>query len=206
MSRNRRRGASTSAAIEDAALELALERGYEKVTVGDICAQVGISQRAFFNHFPTKDDALLGRDLPKVDEKAARRFVISDAPLLTDAISLITQDFTVFDEEGIRQRMRVIASSPSLMARQMERIGAVEEELVEIILLRVCHQDPTLSVEDATAQATMTAHLLAGIFRFISSQAIHERDLASRIEYAKHALEMVLTASTPQANPILSPE
>ena len=71
------RAAATKTAIEDAALDLALERGYEQVTVDMICEQVGVTQRTFFNHFPTKDDALLGRDLPQIDERAARQFIIA---------------------------------------------------------------------------------------------------------------------------------
>ncbi|MDN6246172.1 MAG: TetR/AcrR family transcriptional regulator, partial [Corynebacterium casei] len=39
------RAEATKTAIEAAALDLALERGYEQVTVDMICEQVGVTQR-----------------------------------------------------------------------------------------------------------------------------------------------------------------
>lgn len=49
-----RRRRQTSADIRDAAVRLTLERGFDKVTVDEICAEAGISTRTFFNYFPNK--------------------------------------------------------------------------------------------------------------------------------------------------------
>ena len=38
--------------VERAALELVIERGYDGVTVEDICARAEISKKTFFNYFP----------------------------------------------------------------------------------------------------------------------------------------------------------
>lgn len=45
--------------IAEAALALAEERGWAQVTVSDLATEVGISRRAFFTHFATKDDAVV---------------------------------------------------------------------------------------------------------------------------------------------------
>lgn len=49
-----RRRRQTSADIRDAAVRLTLERGFDKVTVDEICAEAGVSTRTFFNYFPNK--------------------------------------------------------------------------------------------------------------------------------------------------------
>lgn len=48
-------------AVERAALELVIERGYDGVTVEDICARAEISKKTFFNYFPSKASAIRGR-------------------------------------------------------------------------------------------------------------------------------------------------
>ncbi|MGH3443318.1 MAG: TetR/AcrR family transcriptional regulator [Nitriliruptorales bacterium] len=41
--------------LEDAAVRLFLERGYDRTTVADIAAAAGVTERTFFHHFPSKD-------------------------------------------------------------------------------------------------------------------------------------------------------
>src|SRR6201998_1412049 len=53
-----RRRRQTSADIRNAAVRLALERGFDKVTIEEICAEAGISSRTFFNYFPNKEAAI----------------------------------------------------------------------------------------------------------------------------------------------------
>ncbi|MFI6213049.1 TetR family transcriptional regulator [Nocardia brasiliensis] len=53
-----RRRAQTQAEIHSAILELAIEHGYDRVTVDDIAARAGVSPRTFFRYFPTKDSAI----------------------------------------------------------------------------------------------------------------------------------------------------
>jgi AcrR family transcriptional regulator len=53
-----RRRRQTSADIRDAAIQLARERGFDKVTVEAICAEAGVSSRTFFNYFPNKESAI----------------------------------------------------------------------------------------------------------------------------------------------------
>ncbi|MBX5456475.1 MAG: TetR family transcriptional regulator [Thermogemmatispora sp.] len=74
-------------AIEQAALKLFLQRGYEQTSIQDIAETVMISPRTFFRYFPSKEEVLLGptrtvmraglehlRTLPKAqpEDEAAR--------------------------------------------------------------------------------------------------------------------------------------
>lgn len=187
---------ATRAALERSALDLALEHGYDEVTVDMICQAAGISQRTFFNYFPTKDDALLGSNMPSVDEPAARRFVLSDGPLLLDALALISLPATHPGERSMDERMRVIASSPALMAKMMERIGAVEAEMQEIIGLRLEHTHPERSEEERVAESTMITHLIAGLMRFMgTSSRGGGAELSEVIQRTRAILAQVLADS-----------
>ena len=51
-------GAITSKPKEEAALELVLERGYERATVAEITERAGLTKRTFFRHFADKREVL----------------------------------------------------------------------------------------------------------------------------------------------------
>lgn len=55
--------------VERSALELVIERGYDGVTVEDICARSEISKKTFFNYFPSKAAAITGRVDPFPDDE-----------------------------------------------------------------------------------------------------------------------------------------
>src|ERR1700743_2037827 len=53
-----RRRRQTSADIRGAAVRLARQRGFDRVTIDEICVDAGISPRTFFNYFPNKEAAI----------------------------------------------------------------------------------------------------------------------------------------------------
>jgi AcrR family transcriptional regulator len=54
-----RRVARTKAAIEDAFVQLVLERGYERVAVEDISERADLARATFYAHYPNKEAVLL---------------------------------------------------------------------------------------------------------------------------------------------------
>src|ERR1700691_2687560 len=66
-----RRRRQTTADIHDAALRLARQEGFDNVTIEQISAEAGVSQRTFFNYFPTKESAVAYAQLEIPDELAA---------------------------------------------------------------------------------------------------------------------------------------
>ena len=172
---SRRRGvAETSAAIERAAIDLVDEHGYDQVTVDMICHAAGISQRTFFNHFKTKDAALLGTDEPVIDQQAAREFIVSDGPLLAEAAGLVRIEpgSLPADPTLLVRRITAVSQNPALLARQMERLAAIEAELRQILELRL-RQDALrdgadeAELADLPEQAEIITHLLAGLMRYV---------------------------------------
>jgi AcrR family transcriptional regulator len=51
--------ARTTAAIEDAFVQLVLEQGYERVAVDDICDRADLARATFYAHYPNKEAVLL---------------------------------------------------------------------------------------------------------------------------------------------------
>jgi AcrR family transcriptional regulator len=71
-----RRRAETRAATVDVALGLFAERGYDAVTVGDICAAAGIAPRTFFRYFAAKED-LLAEPAREMAERICRYVAVA---------------------------------------------------------------------------------------------------------------------------------
>lgn len=74
--RERKRRA-TRDAIERAAIALVSERGYDNVTVAQICELSSVSQGTFFNYFRTKDAAIVGIGEYDLDADSVRAAMIA---------------------------------------------------------------------------------------------------------------------------------
>jgi AcrR family transcriptional regulator len=76
-SRVQRRVARTRAAIEDAFVQLLLERGYDRVTVEDITDRADLARATFYAHYPNKE-AVLFSVFNRLTEDLVRR--LADQP------------------------------------------------------------------------------------------------------------------------------
>ncbi|MBC7231034.1 MAG: TetR/AcrR family transcriptional regulator [Actinobacteria bacterium] len=65
------KGQQTRQAIFDTAIDLFAKKGYDKVTVDDICTRVGVTKGAFYNHFRSKDQIIL-EEFMRMDEHYVR--------------------------------------------------------------------------------------------------------------------------------------
>jgi AcrR family transcriptional regulator len=61
------KGMQTRQAIFDTAIALFAKKGYDKVTIDDICEKVGVTKGAFYNHFKSKDQIIL-EEFMRMDE------------------------------------------------------------------------------------------------------------------------------------------
>jgi AcrR family transcriptional regulator len=110
------------ARLQEAALALYGERGYEKTTVAEIAERAGLTKRTYFRYFADKREVLFwGSDLLERQMVAA----IEAAPESATALGMIGAALDAaavrFEEvrEFARPRARIIASSPELREREL---------------------------------------------------------------------------------------
>lgn len=157
------RGLATARSIERAAIELAGLHGVDHVTVDEICASVGISQRTFFNHFDTKEDALLGLALPTINEQRVREY-LADATvgILTGALQLI--ELPAEEPALLGARFRVLSTSPALGRRQAERMAPVAGEIEKVVLLKLRSLDSGLDATELDSAARTITAIAGSVF------------------------------------------
>lgn len=136
-----RRRRQTSADIRGAAVRLAQERGWDKVTIEEICVQAGISTRTFFNYFPNKEAAIAygPSDIPP---DLAAEFVASGAaPLPTVLAELITlaahhlRDTPMQREQAVCM-LDLAKTTPAVLAAFLADLERFQTQLTDIVAKR----------------------------------------------------------------------
>lgn len=147
-------GAKTAARIQQAAVDLVLENGVDSTTVEAICKLAGVSERTFFYHFPTKESAIMGIDLPKIDEQKAREFLAAPpGDIFSDALALIPfEPNSELDPTLIFKRVQMVQRHPELFSRHVAKLLSVREEHMELIYLRLRRNSPK-EMPDAEVRA-----------------------------------------------------
>ena len=83
-----RRRLQTELEIQRATLSLAQEQGFDNVTTEAIADRAGISPRTFFNYYPNKEAAAVGRP-PGFPEHAKAVFQAGQGPIRDDLRNLL---------------------------------------------------------------------------------------------------------------------
>jgi len=134
-----RSGADARRRLQQAALELFRERGYEATTTAEIAARAGVTERTFFRHFPDKREALF-------DGEDAFRAALADGVLaapegatpmdaMLSAFRLVEQ--TIENNRPITQpRQAVIAQTPALRERVLTKTAGLTDALSEALSRR----------------------------------------------------------------------
>ncbi|MHB0878148.1 MAG: acyl-CoA-like ligand-binding transcription factor [Anaerolineae bacterium] len=134
-----RKKAQTRRTIQEHALRLFMEKGYEATTVQEIAAAAGVSHMTFFRYFPTKEDVVLSDDYdPMLMALVASR--PADEPAIDTLRHAIGDGFRqiyAVDREALLARTRLIVSTPALRARLWEQQAASEGMLTAAMAARV---------------------------------------------------------------------
>lgn len=89
------KGLRTRQRIFDTALALFAKKGYDKVTVEEICEKVGVTKGAFYNHFKSKDQIIL-ENFMQMDDHYIR--VAQDIAHLESSL----EKLRIFSREAIK--------------------------------------------------------------------------------------------------------
>lgn len=133
----------TRSSLVAGARELTLEKGLSGFTVDQLCEQVGISRRTFFNYFPSKEDAVLGHSDDGSPEELLDDFRESarsepPVPLMDALVSLFCRfgDRMAISREEYRTMSAVLQQEPQLLPKLFTRAEAKSQHLVEVIVQR----------------------------------------------------------------------
>ena len=112
--------------LEEAALELFLEQGYDSTTVDQIAQRAGVSRATFFNYFSSKADVLWCA----VDEEiAALGRDLESGFSLADSLSRSSQRLEGALPPFIASQVGTISAEKEIAAEAGKRIVAVAEKV-----------------------------------------------------------------------------
>jgi AcrR family transcriptional regulator len=112
----------TAADLEEAALQLFCEKGFDAVTIDDIAAAADVSRRTFFRYFASKEDVILSDHPKRLGElQAALDRRPADEPALTALRHAILSLAGSFEEQRdqMLRRFRLVTETPALEARSL---------------------------------------------------------------------------------------
>jgi AcrR family transcriptional regulator len=170
-----RKKADTRAALAAATLRLAVDRGWEHVTVEAITDAAGVSYRTFFNHFSAKEEALL---VPRGDDRvrlSARLRAQPSGSSVLDAVRAALRDVLATleaDPDALRDRMTVVLGNPSLLPRLVE-LGSADERELALAIAERTGQDVVTDLYPGLLAAVLSAATRVSLWRW------HEQDGAS---------------------------
>jgi len=135
--------------LQQAALELYAEYGYDQTTVAQIAQRAGLTERTFFRHFADKREVLFR------GAGALQEFLVNGvtsapegvAPLdaVTDALADAEVFFSPEGRAFSRQRQSIIAAHAELQERELIKLAALSAELTATLRRRGV-KDPAASL------------------------------------------------------------
>ncbi|MYY03861.1 MULTISPECIES: TetR/AcrR family transcriptional regulator [unclassified Streptomyces] len=125
--------------LEQAAMELYGERGYEQTTVTEIARRAGLSERTFFRHYADKREVLFGGSAALQDLLVAG---LGDAPASAPAIDVVAAALDVvaasFDgrREFALRRQGIISANAELRERELIKLASLSAALAGALRAR----------------------------------------------------------------------
>lgn len=125
--------------LEEAALDLYTERGFDQTTVAEIAERAGLTERTFFRHFADKREVLFGGQ-----DALAQLFVdgIVAAPAEMSPLEAVGAGLAaagpLFESrhEQARRRQAVIAANPRLQERELMKLAAIATAIADALRSR----------------------------------------------------------------------
>jgi AcrR family transcriptional regulator len=154
--------------IADTAWQLFADRGFDRVTVAEVARQAQVAEATVFNYFPTKEDlfysrleafgaglleAVAAREPGEPALAAVRRYLLGSGGLLAQIAAGDAEAL-----QRLRTVSRVIAASPSLLAREQQAIARSTDALAELLAA-----ETGAPADDVTAR--VAANALLGVQR-----------------------------------------
>jgi AcrR family transcriptional regulator len=169
--------------LEEAALELFTERGFDNVTAAEIAERSGLTERTFFRHFADKREVLFGG---ASEWEAAFVAPVAAAPTPVPPLEAVAAGMAAAAallqdrREFAGRRQAIIAASAELRERELIKFASLAQALA-VTLQRRGVEEPA---------ASLTAEIALAVFRIAFVRWIaNEGDLPELIQEALDQLE-----------------
>jgi len=176
--------------LEQAALALYAERGFENTTVAEIAARAGLTERTFFRHFADKREVLFwgAAMLERLAVGAVEAAPESASPI--DAIATgLEATGPMFEErrDYARRRQRVIDANAELRERELIKLASLAAALAGALRRR--------GVADPAA--TLTAEAGIAVFKVAFARWVSDSDSRDLPQHIRESLDelQAVTAS-----------
>ena len=191
------RRAATAAQLTSTSRRWTAERGLSGFTIEQLCDEVGISRRTFFNYFPSKDEAVLGVDESEEIERLAVSFLALGSrgwPAVLEDLVTLAGDMS--EQLGITltdhtEFIAALEREPRLLARALGMNREREQQLAELVATRE-------GVATTNAHVRATIALFATLMRSSVESLLDEgtADLRAALTTSLAALQDVLATPT----------
>ena len=158
--------------LQQAALTLFRDKGYEQTTAAQIAVEAGVTERTFFRYFADKREVLFGGE-PVL--RAALLDALAAAPAGPGALDMLFHAFRSVEAllENNRAfsapRQAIIVAHPALRERETAKLAALTDALAAALRARGIDALP----------ATLAAH--AGMAAFVQATVAWIEDPALRL-------------------------
>ena len=177
--------------LEEAALALYGERGFENTTVAEIAERAGLTERTFFRHFADKREVLFGGAamLEELLVNSVAGAPDSAAPIDAVVAALEAAGALLQERRALaRRRQMVIAANAELRERELIKLASLASALADSLRGR--------GVSDPAA--TLTAEAGIAVFRVAFDRWLEEgnrKDLSRLIRESLDELKAVTSGT-----------
>ena len=153
----------TRARLLAAAFELFARQGYEQTTVAQIAAAAGVTEMTFYRHFGSKVQLLIDDPYDPLIAQAIGEQPPGLPPLVraVRGIRLAWRRLPITDDGPVRERVAIVASTPSLLPAMRASTAATETAIAEQLVA-----DGADATDAAVAAAAAMAALMTGLMRW----------------------------------------
>jgi AcrR family transcriptional regulator len=168
--------------LEQAALELYGERGFENTTVAEIAERAGLTERTFFRHYADKREVLFG-GAGQLDE------------LLTSAVAAAPDDATPIQAvaAGLDAVAAVLSERREFAVRRQPIIAANaelrERELIKLAGWAVVLADALRERGADPSTATLVAEIGTAVFRIAFQRWVADADAPDLSDLLRSSLD-----------------
>ncbi|TYP79349.1 TetR/AcrR family transcriptional regulator [Paenibacillus methanolicus] len=118
------------------AMQLFVEKGFDRVTVDEITSACGVAKGTFYNYFPKKEMVLLYMGESQMERVAGHLEALSRLPVIRQRIETLFAELAkqaAAQPELLRVSMSEMVRSSALLGEEMETIKRFEKAIIPLL-------------------------------------------------------------------------